>query len=269
MWGGFSILNQNSESHVLIRSADVGAISGSDQDFTISIKLAFPLHEGSLPGTWRFLVVGNVLSGWKEIAAYLGRGVRTVQRWEVDLGLPVRRPRGKDRSAVISLPPELDEWLAKTPSHVFENESDPENRAELRMAVMVVEDTLQDAHSCVSLLRRLRVTQVDVLSTVSAALRRLEDINDGKLAHPDVMILDLNFPSESGFEVLRLRKMHLSLKKIPVIVWTRTGETEQQLSSVFGVSRVISKRERMNELEKALLKLHQGNSNSKAAKTPE
>jgi hypothetical protein len=31
------------------------------------------------------------LNGWKEIAAYLGRSVRTVQRWEKDFGLPVRR----------------------------------------------------------------------------------------------------------------------------------------------------------------------------------
>ena len=43
----------------------------------------------------------------------MGRGVRTVQRWEQELGLPVRRPRGKSRSAVIALKPELDRWLSK------------------------------------------------------------------------------------------------------------------------------------------------------------
>lgn len=58
----------------------------------------------------------EVLNSWKEIAAYLGRGVRTVQRWENDLSLPVRRPRGKDRSAVIALKPELDKWLHDVPS---------------------------------------------------------------------------------------------------------------------------------------------------------
>ena len=31
------------------------------------------------------------LDSWKVIAAYLGRGVRTVQRWERDEGLPVHR----------------------------------------------------------------------------------------------------------------------------------------------------------------------------------
>jgi hypothetical protein len=31
------------------------------------------------------------LDSWKEIAAYLKRGVRTVQRWERTSGLPVHR----------------------------------------------------------------------------------------------------------------------------------------------------------------------------------
>ena len=31
------------------------------------------------------------LDSWKEIAAYLNKEVRTVQRWEKSLGLPVRR----------------------------------------------------------------------------------------------------------------------------------------------------------------------------------
>jgi len=57
----------------------------------------------------------EVLNSWKEIAAYLGRGVRTVQRWEQELGLPVRRPRGKERSAVIALKPDIDHWLHRVP----------------------------------------------------------------------------------------------------------------------------------------------------------
>jgi hypothetical protein len=56
-----------------------------------------------------------VLNSWKEIAGYLGRGVRTVQRWERHLGLPVHRPKGKNRSAVLAFPSELDNWLRNTP----------------------------------------------------------------------------------------------------------------------------------------------------------
>lgn len=57
-----------------------------------------------------------VLNSWKEIAGYVGRGVRTVQRWEVDCGLPVRRPRAKSRSAVIAFSDEIDAWLRSAPT---------------------------------------------------------------------------------------------------------------------------------------------------------
>lgn len=56
----------------------------------------------------------DVLNSWKEIASYTGRGVRTVQRWEQELGFPVRRPRGKQRSAVIAIKVEIDLWM-RTP----------------------------------------------------------------------------------------------------------------------------------------------------------
>jgi len=54
----------------------------------------------------------NVLSGWKDIANYLGKGVRTVQRYEQTFQLPVRRPSGGPRGAVIASRPELDDWVS-------------------------------------------------------------------------------------------------------------------------------------------------------------
>lgn len=66
----------------------------------------------------------EVLNSWKEIAAYMGRGVRTVQRWEQELGLPVRRPRGKERSAVIALKKDLDLWLQSAPSSTLAKENE-------------------------------------------------------------------------------------------------------------------------------------------------
>ena len=54
-----------------------------------------------------------VLSSWKDIARYMGKGVRTVQRWERHLGLPVRRPNGvSHKSAVLLDRSDLDTWLA-------------------------------------------------------------------------------------------------------------------------------------------------------------
>jgi hypothetical protein len=52
------------------------------------------------------------LTGWKEIAAHLGRSVRSVQRWEKELGLPVRRVRTQTSEVVFARRDELDAWLA-------------------------------------------------------------------------------------------------------------------------------------------------------------
>lgn len=51
------------------------------------------------------------LNSWKEIASYLDRGVRTVQRWERELQLPVHRIGKGKRSPVYSTSTELNFWL--------------------------------------------------------------------------------------------------------------------------------------------------------------
>ena len=51
------------------------------------------------------------LSGWKEIAGYLGKGVRTVQRYERQMGLPIHRPGGKTSPAVVAVVAEIDRWV--------------------------------------------------------------------------------------------------------------------------------------------------------------
>ena len=56
----------------------------------------------------------RILNSWKEIAGHLGRGIRTVQRWERDLGLPVHRPDRKRRSAVLAPSGDLESWLRQT-----------------------------------------------------------------------------------------------------------------------------------------------------------
>jgi hypothetical protein len=50
------------------------------------------------------------VNGWKEIAAHFGKGVRTVQRWERDMGLPVHRLPGPRGEIVFAFPSELRAW---------------------------------------------------------------------------------------------------------------------------------------------------------------
>src|SRR6476620_10142480 len=50
------------------------------------------------------------LDSWKEIAAYLGRGIRTVQRWEREEGLPVHRLAHEKRGSIYARREELVAW---------------------------------------------------------------------------------------------------------------------------------------------------------------
>jgi hypothetical protein len=55
----------------------------------------------------------QLLSGWKEISRHIGRSVRTVQRWEPRLGMPVYGTTLKNRSAVVAFSDELDCWISR------------------------------------------------------------------------------------------------------------------------------------------------------------
>lgn len=54
---------------------------------------------------------GERLDSWKEIATYLRRDVRTVQRWEKKEGLPVHRHQHDKLGSVYAFPAELTQWF--------------------------------------------------------------------------------------------------------------------------------------------------------------
>jgi hypothetical protein len=98
----------------------------------------------------------EVLNSWKEIAAYMGRGVRTVQRWERELGLPVRRPRGKERSAVIALTSDLDTWLHKVPQGTLN--SHPSNEEKRDKLHVNTERLVKQVHAMLEQSNRMQQT---------------------------------------------------------------------------------------------------------------
>ena len=51
------------------------------------------------------------LTSWKDIARYVGKGVRTVQRWEHSWNFPVRRPAHRAKSTVLAFTDEIDSWM--------------------------------------------------------------------------------------------------------------------------------------------------------------
>lgn len=197
---------------------------------------------------------GKLLNNWKQIAQYLGRGVRTVQRWEQELKMPVHRPRGKTRSAVVAFAHELEDWLSRTPvkNGVSREPGSIPQAALTKLRVLVVEDDLHDLKKCVAVLERLGAEQVDALSNISTAMFRMQNIMEGTVESPDLIILDLDFSKDSGFEILRIWKANPRLNQIPLVVWTHLGDTEQKLCHYFGVQKVIPKWAGTIELEKAV-----------------
>ena len=174
------------------------------------------------------LAHGNILSSWKEIAGYLKRGVRTVQRWERDLRLPVRRPRGKGRSAVLAIRSEVDAWLDCCPQNALEKEEPTPKPASAHAAeefnrlektsskprpitVLLVDDepvVLRVRHL---LLETLGYTAL----TASSGEEGLDIFRDGGV---DIVILDYWMPGMEGEQMAReIRKLN---RTIPIILST-------------------------------------------------
>lgn len=58
----------------------------------------------------------DTLNGWKEIAQYLGKSTRTVQRWERNYGLPVQRIAAARGEVIWASRAEVDRWRTERPS---------------------------------------------------------------------------------------------------------------------------------------------------------
>ncbi len=112
---------------------------------------------------------------------------------------------------------------------------------EKTISAVIIEDTRKDVQRASQVLKQAGVDNPAVFTFVPAALMFLEDVVSGARSCPDLMILDLDFGSESGFEVLRFYKAHPKLKHCQIIVWTMLGETEHELCRLFGIQHFISK----------------------------
>jgi len=109
----------------------------------------------------------TVLTSWKDIARYMGKGVRTVQRWELDFGLPVRRAEGSNKKAVLARPRDLDAWVATQCSIGHSShETEPRRTNICRRSSLSVE---------LETYRTLRRDQADLRLELRSALRSLQE----------------------------------------------------------------------------------------------
>ena len=80
------------------------------------------------------------LGSWKEIAAYVNRGVRTVRRWESEEGLPVHRHMHRTLASVYAYKSEIDRWRRRNERRRDVSASDaaavPAGGTEMSIAVL-------------------------------------------------------------------------------------------------------------------------------------
>lgn len=186
----------------------------------------------------------KILHGWKEIASYVGLGVRTVQRYELDLMLPIRRPGGAGRSAVLAFSDEIDAWLGMTatradwlnPQRVLAsdiNQSHP---------ILLVEDRDEDVEYARFCLSDAGFREVVVFHDPRPAIEYLQRARDGEQPLPKGILLDLLLHQENGFEVLRFCHSQPSLQSVPVVVWTQLlGPTEKEIAHWLGARKFLTK----------------------------
>jgi len=111
-----------------------------------------------------------ILNSWKEIASYMGRGVRTVQRWERELCLPVHRIGNGKRSPVYALVPQLKFWLTTTATHAVAVPA-LHNGAPPRLEPTTLEQT-QIKNSMIELSRQLIAESQNLVRAVAQASSR-------------------------------------------------------------------------------------------------
>jgi hypothetical protein len=99
------------------------------------------------------------MTSWKEVASYLGKGVRTAQRWESEFGLPVRRQNATStRGAIVVFPAELDAWLQAR----FSLRKDEDELSRLRRENAELRQQLQRYET-----EKISVLEIDSLSLIA------------------------------------------------------------------------------------------------------
>jgi len=160
-----------------------------------------------------------LLNSWKEIASYMGRSERTVQRWEKEFGLPVRRPAGKSRSAVIALPSEIRAWFRCAPKRAVDTGEPPEicsppaPRVDSRPTLLCI-----DGHAEGLAVRKALLEAVGY-KVLTASNGRL-GLRLFQRKEVDLVVLDYSMPDLDGDVVAHM--LHHSNPRVPILLLSGT-----------------------------------------------
>ncbi|NES19922.1 MAG: response regulator [Symploca sp. SIO3E6] len=103
------------------------------------------------------------------------------------------------------------------------------------MRVLLVEDSVTEANVLTGYLRQAGLTVVSVTNGEDAHLKLQRQ-------KPDLVILDVILPGQSGFEICRELKANASTQKIPVVICSSKGtEADKLWGSMLGADAYIPK----------------------------
>ena len=107
--------------------------------------------------------------------------------------------------------------------------------------VVVIDDSTESLRVAARILSELRAENPILFKDVKRALQYLEGVVAGEDPCPDLLVLDLDFGMDSGFEVLRFYKTYPKLAQCKIVVWTQFAESQQELCRLFGIDHVVPK----------------------------
>jgi chemotaxis family two-component system response regulator Rcp1 len=126
------------------------------------------------------------------------------------------------------------------------------------MNVLVVEDSPADVRLIREALKRgavpVRITiAIDGIEALDYLHR-----SEGTTNAPDLMLLDLNLPRKSGYEVLTEVKSSPTLKRIPVLIMT-SSRSDEDIDQAYGLNAngYITKPYDFNEYMNVVLAIEQ------------
>jgi hypothetical protein len=177
----------------------------------------------------------RTLNSWKEIASYMARGVRTVQRWHHTLQLPVYRINSTNKSPVFAYQQELDQWMQQRAKQSFSgNQSFPaaQERQTEPLAALKTKRWLREVSRSKLLAaqleqKRFKLMSIDLdtaltLATIAAGAshprRRKRNESNARRALDAVLKLlnKSNLPdTERAIIEEKLAKVRSALKQIP------------------------------------------------------
>ena len=122
--------------------------------------------------------------------------------------------------------------------------------------ILLLEDIDSDAHEIESALGQIGTYDVKRFDAASLAVEFLSDALEGGSQLPRLIVVDLNLPDSSGYELLRFYHANPKVQSVPCAVWSvMDGETDKKLTTWMGAKKFISKNSGPTTLRKSLASL--------------